>query len=229
MQNREHIEGIDTSKLLGGDGDIADLGVCKLVYDFLKELSNRFPHRKRLTYTLEKYWTLAQANLAVPGQKLQEMHEACLARKKTVFSERTQENEAIVIDELARVHYFQMCQIKTMWKIDGDKPLDMRTRKVIWEHVTRIMQVVSILSKFSGSSRTTLNRLANDTLNEQERSSLKDGQFDIVSLLDNVQKRMLNDDEMVTSIIDVANKTTDEMKEQGISEDSIKEMHTKML
>lgn len=215
---------IDPKEVMSGEsatGDIADLGICKLVFDFLQQLHRRFPQRKKLEFAVNSYWRLAQANLSVPGKLLQTMYENCVARKKDVFHTRTDENEKIVVDELAKVVYFRLCQIKTMWRIDGPKPLDIRTRKTIWEHITRIIKVVTIVSKFSLKSRKTLNRLANETLNEQERNSMKQGDFDVVSLLDNIKDRVLESDEMMESIVEVADQHSNEMADQGMTEEQM--------
>jgi hypothetical protein len=209
------VPNIDPKKFLSGDGsngDIADLGICKLVFDFLQELHRRFPQRRKLEYTINRFWQLAQVNLSVPGKLLQQMYDQCVARKKDVFHTRTDENEAIVVDELAKVHYFRMCQIKTMWCPE----LDQRARKTIWEHISRIIKVVTIVSKFSVKSRQTLNRLANETLNEQERKNIQHGEFDVVSLLDNIKDRVLDSDEMMESIVKVADQHTEELAGQGM-------------
>lgn len=215
---------IDAKAVLSGDsanGDIADLGICKMVFDFLQQLHRRFPQRKKLKFTVNSFWKLAQADLSVPGTVLRQMYDKCVARKKNVFHERTDENERIVVDELSKVVYFQMCHIKTMWRIDGEKPLDVRTRKTIWEHVTRIIRVVNILSKFSSKSRKTLNRLANETLNDQERQNVQQGNFDVVGLLDNIKDRVLDSDDMMESIVEVADQHSNEMKDQGMTEEQL--------
>lgn len=214
------VPNIDPKAILSGDGkngDVASLGTCKLVFDFLQELHRRFPQRKKLEYTINRFWELAQVNLAVPEQLLHQMYEACVRRKKDVFHSRTDENEAIVVDELAKIVYFRMCQIKTMWCPE----LDQRARKTIWEHITRIVKVVTIVSKFSAKSRQTLNRLANETLNEQERKSLQHGDFDVVSLLDNIKDRVLESDEMMESIVTVADQHKTEMQDQGMTAEQI--------
>lgn len=216
------VPNIDTNAILRGDGsngDVADLGVCKLVIDFLQELHNRFPQRQKLAYTISRFWEIAQVNMSIPGKLLQKMHDDCVARKKDVFHSRTDENEAIVVDELAKIVYFRMCAIKSMWCPE----LDQRARKTIWEHITRIVKVVTIISKFSAQSRRTLNKLADDTLNDQERTNMQRGDFDVVKLLDNVRDRVFESDEMMQSIAEVAGKHTDELKDQGMSEEQMKQ------
>lgn len=211
---------IDANAILHGDGsngDVADLGTCKLTADFLQELHRRFPQRQKLTYTVNRFWELAQVNLSIPGKLLQKMYEDCIRRKKDVFHSRTDENEAIVVDELAKIIYFRMCQIKTMWC----PQLDQRSRKTIWEHITRIVKVVTIISKFSAKSRLTLNKLADETLSSQERSNLQRGEFDVVQLLDNIKDRVLDNDDMMKSIQDVAGKHQTEMQAQGMTAEQI--------
>lgn len=213
---------IDPNRILQGDGsngDVADLGTCKLTWDLLQELHRRFPQRKKLEYTINRFWELAQVNLSVPGKALQQMYEDAVKRKKDVFHKRTEENEAIVVDELSKIIYFRMCQIKTMWCPE----LDQRSRQTIWEHITRIVKVVTIVSKFSAKSRLTLNKLANETLNEQERQSMQRGEFDVVTLLDNISNRVLDNQDMMESIADVADKHKDEMVSQGMTPEQIQQ------
>ena len=212
---------IDAAKIMSNDGDsagdVADLGISKLVFDFLVQLHNRFPERKRLKFVLHRYWTITQANLALPGKLLQTMYESCIARKKDVFHKRTDENEQIVVEELSKVGYFKMCQIKTMWTPN----LDIAARKAIWEHISRIIKVVSIISKFSASSRSTLNSLARDTLNDEEKSKMQSGNFDIGSLLSNIQDRVLENDDMMDSITNVAAQHNEELLSQGMTQEEI--------
>ena len=213
---------IDASKILSGDaanGDIADLGICKLVFDFLLQLHGRFPLRKKLDCVLRRYWPLTQANLAQPGILLKDMYDRCVERKKDVFHKQTDENEAIIVDELSKVSYFKACQIGTMWTPE----LDRASRKAIWEHISRIMKVVSIVSKFSRESRNTLNKLADQTLSEQERGSMQKGGFDLASLLTNIQDRVLDNPEMMDSIVTVADQHSEEMKKQGMTKEQMEQ------
>jgi hypothetical protein len=63
--------------------------------------------------------------------------------------------------------------------------------------------------------------LANETLNEQERKSLQHGDFDVVSLLDNIKDRVLESDEMMESIVTVADQHKTEMQDQGMTAEQI--------
>jgi len=201
----------------GSNGDIADLGICKLVFDFLLQLHRRFPKREKLTHVCNRFWDLAQTDLTAPGKLLHEMYKNCVARKLDCFHQRTDENEAIIIDELAKISYFRVCGIKTMLTPD----LDMHSRKASWLHIDRIIKVVTIVSKFSAKSRKTLNRLADETLSEQERSSLATGQFDICKVLTNIEQRVLKNDEMLGTIQTVASEYKDEMTAQGMTEEQL--------
>ena len=201
----------------GSNGDIADLGICKLLFDFLLQLHRRFPKREKLTTVCNRFWDLAQTDLTMPGKLLHEMYKRCVERKQDCFHKHSDENEAIVIDELAKISYFRLCAIKTMLTSD----LDMHSRKASWQHIDRIIKVVTIVSKFSAKSRKTLNRLADETLSEQERSSLTTGDFDIGKVLTGIEQRVLNNDEMLGTITNVAEEYKDEMKSQGMSEEQL--------
>ncbi len=201
----------------GSTGDIADLGVCKLLFDFLLQLHRRFPKREKLTLVCNRFWDLAQTDLTIPAKLLHDMYKRCVARKLDVFHQRTDENEEIVIDELAKINYFRICGIKTMLTPD----LDMHSRKACWQFIDRIVRVVTIVSKFSEKSRKTLNRLADETLSEQERSSLSTGNFDIVKVLENIEKRVISNTEMLGTIKNVADEYKDEMKSQGMTDEQL--------
>lgn len=201
----------------GSNGDIADLGICKLLFDFLLQLHRRFPKREKLTHVCNRFWDLAQVDLTAPGKLLHEMYKKCVERKMDCFHQRTDENEAIVIDELAKITYFRICGIKSMLTPE----LDMASRKASWQHIDRIIRVVNIVSKFTAKSRKTLNRLADETLSEEERGSLASGNFDICKVLGNIEKRVLSNDEMLGTIKDVANEYKDEMQSQGMTEEQL--------
>lgn len=181
--------------------DIINYGFCKLVYDFLDALHKRFPRRKTLQRTLDYYWSLVERSPAMPYLKFKEFVDQCEAIKADVFDERTDENEAIVLDFLARVPMFRLAKIHRVYC----PQLDEDTKVRIWAYVQRLVQVTKLMSRFSPRLRTMINSISLKSMQKVQRGGDKRN-IDINALLEELQTAILDDDDLVEQIAEIASQ-----------------------
>lgn len=179
--------------------DIINYGFCKLVYDFLDALHKRFPKRKTLQRTLDYYWSLVERAPAMPYLKFKEFVDQCEAIKADVFEERTVDNEAIVLDYLARVPMFRLAKIHRVYC----PQLDEDTKVRIWAYVQRLVQVTKLMSRFSPRLRTMINSVSLKSMQKVQRGADKRN-IDINALLEELQTAILDDDDLVEQIAEIA-------------------------
>lgn len=179
--------------------DIINYGFCKLVYDFLDALHKRFPKRKTLQRTLDYYWSLVERAPAMPYLKFKEFVDQCEAIKADVFEVRTVDNEAIVLDYLARVPMFRLAKIHRVYC----PQLDEDTKVRIWAYVQRLVQVTKLMSRFSPRLRTMINSVSLKSMQKVQRGGDKRN-IDINALLEELQTAILDDDDLVEQIAEIA-------------------------
>lgn len=205
--------------------DIISYGFCKLVYDFLEALQKRFPKRRLLARTVEYYWKLCERCPVMPFLKFEELVKNCNAEKKRlvderkekarasgkrydgdakkdedVFAERTEENEEIIKRELVKNPVFKMAKIHLIWV----PQLDEDTKLKIWAYVNRLVQVTQLISQFDPRLRNLINAVSMDSLNAVKGKNKS--QIDVSQLLEELQERILGDEELLDSIVDLAQR-----------------------
>ncbi len=205
--------------------DIISYGFCKLVYDFLEALHKRFPKRPLLARTIDYYWKLCERCPIMPYLKFEELVTNCKAEKKRliderkekarqagkryvpegdpkkeedVFAERTEENEEIIKAELVKNPVFKMAKIHLMWR----KETDEDTKIKIWAYVNRLVQITILIKSFNPRLRNLINAVSMDSLNAVKGKNKS--QIDVAQLLEELQERILGDEELLDSIVDLA-------------------------
>lgn len=203
--------------------DIISYGFCKLVFDFLEALRKRFPKRQLLARTIDYYWRLCERCPMMPYQKFEELVRNCKAEKQRlvdlrkedarqkgkrytaekdedVFAERTPENEEIIKRELMKNPVFKMAKIHLMWRAETDED----TKIKIWNYVNRLVQVTTLIGQFDPRLRNLINAVSMDSLNAVKGKNKS--QIDVGELLEELQERILGDEELLDSIVDLAQK-----------------------
>lgn len=115
-----------------------------------------------------------------------------------VFEQRTEENEEIIKRELMKNPVFKMAKIYKVWRPE----LDEDTKVKIWSYVGRLVQVTKLIAQFNPKLRNLINAVSMDSLNAVKGKDKS--QIDVSCLLDELQQRLLEDDELLSEIIELA-------------------------
>lgn len=106
--------------------------------------------------------------------------------------------EKPALEQVVKIDLFRLAKLDRVWQAK----LDLKTRDRMCEYLKQLCQVTNLINNFDPRMKEMMSKVSLDSVNAAKGKN--NGEIDINALLDELQERVLNDEEFMEKISEIA-------------------------